>query len=52
MVRKFLGTDFKDIKLIGSQLGKLAFCPVTSQNSSGRHISKTKHARDLSQGLK
>ena len=44
----FLEKYHMDIMLIESNLGKSAFCPVTSQNGSGRHISKTKHARDLS----
>ena len=45
-----LGTRSLDIIYIESYWEKLAFCPVTSQNSSERNISKTSHARDLSPG--
>ena len=37
-----LGTRFLDIIYIESYWKKLAFCPVTSQNSSKRHIWKTR----------
>ena len=43
--KSFLGTYPMDIKSIESKLGKLAFCPVTSQNGLGHHICKTRHAR-------
>ena len=47
-----LGTRSLDIIYIESYWKKLAFCPVTSQNSSKRYIWKTSHARDLSQWSK
>ena len=47
-----LGTYPLDIISIKSKWEKLPFCPVTSQNSLERHIWKTRHARDLSQGAK
>ena len=39
----FQGTYLVDIVSIESKLGKLAFSPVTSQNDSGRCITKTRH---------
>ena len=44
-----LGTHPLDIISIESKWEKLPFFPMTSQNSSERHIWKTKHATDLSQ---
>ena len=47
----FLGMYPMDIISIESKLGKIAFCPVTSQNdhSLGRHICKTRHANYFNQ---
>ena len=48
----FLGTISRNINAVESKFKKSAVRRVTSQPSSGRRISKTRHARDLNQGSK
>ena len=40
-------TNIFNIILVVLKLEKLEFCPVTSQNVSGRHIFKKRHGRNL-----
>ena len=54
MFSSFVESYFMDILLIESELKKLAFCIVMSQNRSRGRISKKKqkHSRDINQGSK
>ena len=39
-------TNIFNIILVVSKLEKLELCPVTSQNVSGRHMVKMRHAKN------